>query len=67
VADHLEFSSDSHRWNFNFILATHDWEVDLFTSFFTLSYFKVRLGVKTSFVGSLPRESCSMSDCSTML
>jgi hypothetical protein len=28
VADLLEFSSDSHKWNVNFLRAAQDWEVD---------------------------------------
>jgi hypothetical protein len=44
---YLEFSSDSHKWNINFIRAAHDWEVDLFTLFFNLLYsFKLRRGGK---------------------
>lgn len=39
VAGHLELSSTSHKWNINFLRATHDWEVDPFTSFFTSLFF----------------------------
>jgi hypothetical protein len=48
VANHLEFSSDSHQWNINFNKVVHDWEMDLFISFFNLLYSFTR--VKTSFV-----------------
>lgn len=36
-------SSVSHQWNVNFLRAAHNWEVDLFTSFFNLLY-SLRLG-----------------------
>ena len=40
---HLVLSSDSHKWNVNFYRAAHDWEMDLFTSFFNLVYsFRLR-------------------------
>jgi len=38
VADHLELSSASNQWNINFLRVAHDWEMDLFTSLFTLLY-----------------------------
>lgn len=38
VAVQLELSSGSLQWNISFIKATHDWEVDVFTSFFNLLY-----------------------------
>jgi hypothetical protein len=45
MADHLDLSSASHQWNVNFLRAAHNWEVDLFTSFFNLLYsFKLRWG-----------------------
>ena len=34
VEGHLELSSGSHKWNVSFIGAIHDWEVDVFASFF---------------------------------
>jgi hypothetical protein len=33
-----ELSSASHKWNINFLIAVHDWEVDLCASFFNLVY-----------------------------
>jgi hypothetical protein len=38
VADHLDLSSVSHKWNVNFLRAGPDWVVDLFTSFTNLLY-----------------------------
>jgi hypothetical protein len=34
VADHLQFSNGSPQWNVNFVRATHDWELEFFSSFF---------------------------------
>ena len=61
VAEHLEFSSDSHQWNVNFLRPAHEWEVDLFTSFFDFLYsFRLRWGAKDKFFGDLPRNDCLM-------
>jgi hypothetical protein len=47
VANHLQFSSDSHMWIVSFIRVAHDWEVDCFSSFFNLLYsIRLRLGVE---------------------
>jgi hypothetical protein len=34
VADNLEFLGNSSQWNVSFIREAHDWEVDVFVSFF---------------------------------
>jgi hypothetical protein len=36
VEDNLELSGDSLQWNVSFISEAHDWEVDVFASFFQL-------------------------------
>jgi hypothetical protein len=36
VAENLEWLADSFQWNVSFIKEAHDWEVDVFTSFFHL-------------------------------
>jgi hypothetical protein len=36
VADNLERLGDSFQWNVSFIREVHDWEVDVFASFFQL-------------------------------
>jgi hypothetical protein len=36
VAAHLEFYSGSNQWNVNFAKAAHNWEVDVFASFFKM-------------------------------
>jgi len=36
VADNLELLGDSLQWNVSFIREAHDWEVDVFASFFQL-------------------------------
>jgi hypothetical protein len=38
VAVNLDFSSDSGQWNVSFIRSTHDWEVDVLASFYSLLY-----------------------------
>jgi hypothetical protein len=38
IVDHLELYSGSHQWNVSFFRVTHDWEVDVFASFFNLLY-----------------------------
>jgi hypothetical protein len=38
VVDHLELFSDSHQWDVSIIKAVHDWEVDVFASFFKLLF-----------------------------
>jgi hypothetical protein len=38
MANHLELSSDSNKWNVSFIRAVHDSEVDVFASVFNLLY-----------------------------
>jgi len=38
VAAHLELSSGSNKWNVRFVKAAHNWEVDVFASFFNLLY-----------------------------
>jgi len=35
---HLELSSGSPQWNVSFIGTAHDWEVNVFASFFNLLY-----------------------------
>lgn len=43
VAIQFELSSGSLQWNASFIRATHNWEVDVFASFFNLLYsYRVR-------------------------
>jgi hypothetical protein len=43
VADYLELSNDSHKWNVSFIRDAHDWEVDVFALFFNFLYsFRLR-------------------------
>jgi hypothetical protein len=45
VAEHFEFSSNSHKWKVNLIIAAYDRKMDLFTSLFNLLYsFKLRSG-----------------------
>jgi hypothetical protein len=45
VADYLMLLSDSYQWNINFLKVAHNWEVNLFTSFFNLLYsIKLRQG-----------------------
>lgn len=45
MANHLELYNASHQWNINFFGMTHDWEMDLFTLFFTTLYsIRVRWG-----------------------
>jgi hypothetical protein len=39
---HLVLSSDSYKWNVNFHRVAHDWEMDLFNSFFNLVYSRLR-------------------------
>jgi hypothetical protein len=34
VADNLEHLGDSNQWNISFNREAHDWEVDVFVSFF---------------------------------
>jgi hypothetical protein len=34
VANNLEFLSGSNQWNMSFAREAHDWEVDVFASFF---------------------------------
>ena len=41
MVDHLEFSSASHQWNVYFLKVAHDWEMNHFTSLFTLLYFVI--------------------------
>jgi hypothetical protein len=36
VANNLELLGDSLQWNVSFIREAHDWEVDVFASFFQL-------------------------------
>lgn len=38
VADHLELSNDSYRWNVRLIRTSYNWDVDVFASFFYLLY-----------------------------
>ncbi len=46
-AYHFELSSASLQCNINFFGAAHDWEMDLFTSLYTLSYsIRLRWGVE---------------------
>jgi hypothetical protein len=67
VANHLQLSSDSHKWNVSFIRAAHDWEVDSFSSFFNLLYsIRLRRGMEDKLFGPLPREGCLRSDHSIM-
>jgi len=40
---HLEISSGTNQWNVSFVGATHDWNVDVFVSFFKVLYL-VRVG-----------------------
>lgn len=45
MAYYLELPSHFHQWNVSFIIDAHNWEVDVFTSFFKLLYsFKLRQG-----------------------
>jgi hypothetical protein len=45
----------------------HNWELDLFISFFTFLYYvRVRWGVKTNFVGFFSGEGCLMLDLTTL-
>jgi hypothetical protein len=45
MTNYLELSSSSHLWNVIFIRAAHDWEVEVFTSFFDLLYcYRLRQG-----------------------
>jgi hypothetical protein len=38
VAAHLVLESGSLQWDISFIRATHDWDVEVLASFFTLLY-----------------------------
>jgi hypothetical protein len=38
VAVNLEFLGGSNHWNLTFVRAAHDWEVDVFASFFQVLY-----------------------------
>jgi hypothetical protein len=43
-ADHMEIPCGSIKWNVSFVGAAHDWEVNIFASFFRVLYLgKVRL------------------------
>jgi hypothetical protein len=43
VADYLELSNNSHKWNVSFIKDAHEREVEVFASFFNLLYsFRLR-------------------------
>jgi hypothetical protein len=65
VADYLELSSDSHQWNVSFIRDAHDWEVDVFASFFNLLYsFRLRQGGEDKLRWDPPREGCLTLDLS---
>jgi hypothetical protein len=47
VVYYFELSSASLQWNINFLGAAHDWEMDLFTSLYTLLYsIRVRWGME---------------------
>jgi hypothetical protein len=38
VAAQLKLSGGSNQWTVSFVKAAHDWEVDVFASFFNLLY-----------------------------
>jgi hypothetical protein len=38
VATHLVLQNGSYQWDVSFFRAAHDWEVDIFASFFSLLY-----------------------------
>ena len=38
VVAHLELADGYNCWNVSFVRVTHDWEVDVFASFFNLLY-----------------------------
>jgi len=42
VTDNLERLGDSFQWNVSFIREAHDWEADVFASFFQLLHSKQR-------------------------
>jgi hypothetical protein len=46
IANNLEFLGGSNQWNVSFVREAHDWEVDIFASFFqVLHSVKVRRGI----------------------
>jgi hypothetical protein len=60
VAVHLELSSGSLQWNVSFIRAAHDWEVDVFASFFNLLYsYRVRREDEDKLWWVLQKKGCS--------
>jgi hypothetical protein len=38
VVAHVKFSGGSTQWNISFARTTHDWEMDVFSSFFMVLY-----------------------------
>jgi hypothetical protein len=59
----VELSGAFYQWNINFLKATHDWEMDHFTSLFILVYsIRVRRGDDRFCLDSLTREGCLMLD-----
>jgi hypothetical protein len=52
------------KWNVSFIRDAHDWEMDVFASFFNLYSFRLRQGGEDKLVGNPPREGCLTLDLS---
>jgi hypothetical protein len=61
VAENLEWLADSFQWNVSFIKEAHDWEVDVFTSFFHLLRSVKVNTIKTVCDGSPPKKVFSKS------
>ena len=38
IAAHLELSGGSSQWKVSFVKVAHDWEIDVFASFFRFLY-----------------------------
>jgi hypothetical protein len=54
--------------NISFTRVAHDWEVDVFASFFRVSYLaRVGLECKDNCCGSLPKQGCLLLNPSTLL
>jgi hypothetical protein len=68
IAANLEFLGGSNQWNVSFARAAHDWEVDVFASFFqVLHSVTVRRGCVDQLWWAPPKEVCSRSNPSIAL
>jgi len=66
VADNLEILGGSIQWNVSFVREAHDWEENVFASFFQVLYSAIvsrdRGIVQIGSGGSLSRRACSRSN-----